>query len=199
MFFFRFFQIPISKKPDQLTLNSYSEDRVREFWKYSSSIQNFILKTLLIICPITMSFLATSYVIMMWKYSQLLPFLTFWTILITNYISLIAIGTMCIVMESGLITYLYLVCKILRERFDIITSELHCLVRNKSDLHKLKTLLDDFNLNVDDLQKSDHFWSKFIFWNYHFATLNCSVLFLTGKFLCPAESVFFNVNLMLVL
>ena len=91
-------------------------------------------------------------------------------------------------MEVGLITYLYLVCKILKERFDIITSELHCLVRNKIDLHKLKTLLNDFNLIVDDLQKCDYFWSKFNFWNYHIATLNCSVLFLTGKFILLVRS-----------
>ena len=187
--------MPISKTTYQLKLNSYSEDRVREFWKYSSSIQNFILKTILISGIVTMSMAGISNVIMMWKYSRLLPLLTFWTILIINYISLIAIGTMNLIMNIGLITYFYLICKILKERFDIITTELNCLVQEKFDLHKLKTLLNDFNLTVDDLQKSDHFWSKFNFWNYHSATLICSILFLTCKFNKLSLSNFLNVNL----
>ena len=180
---FRFFQIPISRKPDHLKLKNYSEDKVRRYWKFSSSIQNITLKTILISSATTMSIAAISNVIMMWKYSELLPFLTFWPILIINYISLVAIGTMNSIITLGLITYLYLVCKILKERFDIITSELHFLVQKKFDLHKLKTLLNDFNLVVDDLQRCDHFWSKFNFWNYHLATLISSILFLTGKFL----------------
>ena len=196
---FRFFQILISRKPDQLKLNRYPEDRVRKFWKLSSSIQNFTLKTIAISSAITISFIVTSSVIMMWKYSRLLPFLAFCLILILNYLSLLTIGTMNLTIAIGMITYLYLVCKILRERYDIISSDLNRLVRKKIDLHKLKALLNDFNLVVDDLQRCDYFWSKFIFWNYHMAVVICSILFLFGIPILISMSTFFNVDLMAVL
>ena len=121
--------------------------------------------------------------ILMRKYSQLLHPSIFWPVLLINFISLVAIGTMNLLMNVGLVIYLYLICKILRERFDIIRLNFNHLHQGKFNLNELKSLLHDFNLVVDDLQKCNHFWSKFNFWNYHLAIVICSILFLICKFL----------------
>ena len=182
-YWLKFFQIPITKTTDQLKLNSYPEEKLDKFWKFSSSIQNIFLKTLLINATSTMGLGGVSYLMMMWKYSQLLPPVKFWIILVLNYISLVAIGTMNLIMNIGLIIYLYLICKILGERFDIIRLNFNHLLQGRFNLEELKILLHDFNLVVDDLQKCNHFWSKFNFWNYHLAIVICSILFLICKFL----------------
>ena len=102
------------------------------------------------------------------------PFV-FLTILIVNYLSLVAIGTINLLHNCGLISFLFLISKLLEDRFKLVAIELEKLANSNFNQSKLDQNIHNFNLIVNDLLKCDFFFSKFNFFNYHMAMFICSV------------------------
>lgn len=185
----RFLQMPKERSSKDLQVNGYSNQKVQEFWRVASHLQH-LLKGLAIMGAITMSLACASYLYASkTKYFALHEPAIFWTIAVCNYCSLLFIGIFDFTSTFGLILYLYLISRFLRERFDLIQNEFHRLAYTDEqlDLDALNRLIHRFDLIVDDTQRADHFWSKFNSLNYHFGMALCSVLLLvceliTGKF-----------------
>lgn len=183
-FWLKFLQLPKERSSKDLQVNGYPERSVAEFWRISSNLQH-LLKVLAIMGAITMSLACANYLYTVKsKYFELHSPVVFWAIAIGNYCSLLFIGIFDFSSTFGLILYLYLISRFLKERFDLVQIELNRLAYSsagKLDLATLDRLIHRFNLIVDDLQRADHFWSKFNSLNYHFGMALCSVLLLVCK------------------
>lgn len=114
------------------------------------------------------------------KYNLHTPVI-FYTILIMNYLSIVAIGTMNVIQNCGAVSFLYLIVRFLKERFNISANELEILAGSEFDSKKLDEHLHIYNLIIDDLLKCDRFFSKFNFFNYYMGMAICSFTFLAGK------------------
>ena len=91
-FWLRFLQIPKTKTIDQLKIKYYQKENLIEFWKLSSSIQNFAFKSLCLFTIFTMGFGAAAYIVVYKEYNDLYNLHSstiFYTILILNYLSLV--------------------------------------------------------------------------------------------------------------
>lgn len=81
------------------------------------------------------------------------------------------------------VAYLYLNCKILEERFAVIFRRLQRVaLHSKSDSSKVNRYLLDLGTIIDEIQRCDFFWSKYLAMNYYFAIFTCCICFLCGKF-----------------
>ena len=159
-FWLKFLQVPKNRSSRDLQVDGYSEERVKAFWRISSFLQHF-LKSLVIMGAVTMSIACASYLYAAKaKYYDLHGPAVFWTIAIGNYCSLLIIGIFDFTSTFGLILYLYLISRFLKERFDLVCVELDRLAYSdeKLDLSALNRIIYRFNLIVDDLQRADHFW-----------------------------------------
>ena len=81
-FWINFCQIPTTRLPNQLKLADYSEERVKKFWKLSSTLQNRILEPLIINKSFTVILCSVPYLFLMFKYSLVFTLIVFWTVLI---------------------------------------------------------------------------------------------------------------------
>ena len=89
---------------------------------------------------------------------------------------------MNLLITIGPIVHFYLVCKILRERFNHITEKLKKFNHwQKLNSRKVDKHIHDFNQLIDELQRSNFFWSKFLSFGYHIGLAICSILFLCGE------------------
>ena len=80
-FWLKFFQIPVTRTPEQLKLEStYPDDQKRRFWRLSSFLQSFVMKSVLVTGILAMSLGAMSYLFMSQKYVNLHSLVVFWTI-----------------------------------------------------------------------------------------------------------------------
>ena len=185
----KFFQIPISRTPDQFDqrIVGYSSERLKKFWNLSSLLLNLIYKSLIISSTLAMSLSSVTYMIEMLKYSHLHTPLIFYTILIVNYVSLTLVGSLNAIIVLGPVAFLYLNCRILNERFELAICKLK---RQIHDFDKMRRHLREFNSIIDDLQRCDHFWSNYIFANYYLSIFVCSILFLISKYFLIALSFF---------
>ena len=182
-FWLKFLQVPKERTSKELQVDGDSEQKVQEFWRIASLLQHF-LKILAFMGAITMSLACANYLYAArTRYFDLHMPAVFWAIAIGNYCSLLFVGIFDFTSVFGLILYLYLISRFLKERFELVQIELDRLAysADKLDLAALDRLIHRFNLIVDDLQKADHFWSKFNSLNYHFGMVLCSVLLLLCK------------------
>ena len=80
------------------------------------------------------------------------------------------------------ILYFYLNCRILTERFVQIRLKLEKLANCKQvKASKIDKCLHDYSTIIDELQRSDFFWSKYLAFNYHLGVAICSSMFLCGE------------------
>lgn len=192
-YWLRFLQIPKNRSSSDLKIDGYSNENIIKFWNKSNFLQNYFLKTLCVMGAITMSLACSSYLYASRKnYYHLHSPDLFWTIAIANYCSLLFIGIFDFTSSIGLILFLYLICKFLKDRFDHIRIVFEQLaIKKKLDLEFVDKNVYRFNLIVDDLQRCDVFWSKFNFLNYNFALILCSVLLLVCKFILYLKTLTF--------
>lgn len=89
-YWLRYFQLPTTRSPDDLQLVGYSKEQLTKFWRLSSSLQAFTLKSLFVQAIVTMSLPSILYGIMMQRHSYRYSPTVFWTILIVSLFSEIA-------------------------------------------------------------------------------------------------------------
>lgn len=81
------------------------------------------------------------------------------------------------------VVYLYLNCKILRDRFTLVTEELEQFTYMQGvESSKVDKCLHDFNRLIDELHRSNFFWSRFVSFSYHIGLALCSILLLVGLY-----------------
>lgn len=186
-YWLRYFQIPIKRTVHDVKLTGYSKEKLAKFWALSSRYQNIYLKSVFIQGLPGMCLSALSYLFTSQKFAYLHTPPVFWTILMVscfgsfnffnqlmskllfkiNFISLVSIGTMNLLITLGPIVHLFLTCKILRDRFTHVTEKLRKTTSQKLDEHQMNKHLHDFSLLIDELQRINFFWSKFMSFNYH--------------------------------
>lgn len=80
------------------------------------------------------------------------------------------------------IVFLYLNCRILIERFDQMRLKIEKLANGrKFRQSKIDKCLSDYATIIDEVQRCNFFFSKYLAFNYHLAIAICSSLFLCGK------------------
>lgn len=91
-YWLRFLQIPKTKSIDDSKIKGYSKDRLKSFWNFSSRLQNFLLKTLVINGTLTMCLGGIGYLVAMRNfYDQFSPVI-YTTIATANFLSLVILG-----------------------------------------------------------------------------------------------------------
>ena len=181
-YWLRFLQIPKSKTVNDIQIDGYSSQRLADFWKSSSYLQNLLLKSLTIGGAGTMVLVGLAYLVPHLKYLDLFPPLIFWSIVVGNILFLIILGSANLAAVIGTMIYLYLICRLLIERFDLVAHRLRRLaVAKKLDVPEVQKTTAIFEQIVNDLQKSDHFFAKFNLTNYYFGVSICSMTLVNGE------------------
>lgn len=105
-----------------------------------------------------------------------------------NYCVLVLNGTVNLIVIIGSSTYLYLNSKILGERFTTVIKKLEreriqkFTGTRRIDMSKIDKYLHQFNILVDELNRSNFFWSQIIAINYYVSLTICSIEFLVGMY-----------------
>lgn len=181
-YWLRFLQIPKSKTVSDLKIDGYSGEQLAGFWRFSSSLQSRLFKSLLIGGAGTMVLVDLAYLIPHLKYMDQFRPAIFWSIVVGNILFLIVLGSANLTGVMGCIVYLYLICRLLIERFDAAAVRLKRLaVATRLDVLEVKRTALVFERTVNDLQRCDHFFSKFNLLNYYFCVSICSLTLVNGE------------------
>ena len=184
MFWLQFLQIPKSKTIDDFQIEGYSSEQLARFWKRSSSLQNFLLKSLAIGGASTMVLVWLAYLVPHLRFQAELTPLVFWSVVGGNFIFLILLGSANLATVMGAQIYFYLICRLLIERFDLAAAQLKRLASAKKlEVLEIERTAAIFERIVNDLQRCDHFLSKLNLLNYYFGVSICALTLVNGLFL----------------